>query len=215
MYDLWTGSFFIPRLTHYIFIHAFIDLSSLAASGTLIVPDGTGSLCARRHRAASNVSRDSQALVALRRAIDVVVVPHLVELSAAIVERSLAGLGLVVLGATAADEGDGAVSMGQSSLDVGEGVGGGVGRADVGGRQPAPGREDLVVGDDGLEELEEVVVLVGLWPVALLVKGREAGGVLGELVGPELPVGGVLVDPVLFHVGKEIQLSVWFKPCLD
>lgn len=215
MYDLWTGLFHSTFDTLYFHIHAFIDLSSLATSSTLIVPDSTGSLCARRHRAASNVSGDSQALVALRRAIDVVVVPDLVELSAAVVERSLAGLGLVVLGAAAADEGDGAVSKGQGILDVGEGVGGGVGRADVGGGEPAPGGEDLVVGDDGLEELEEVVVLVGLWPVALLVKGREAGGVLGELVGPELPVGGILVDPVLFHVGEEVHLSVRLEPGLD
>lgn len=144
-----------------------------------------------------------------------IVIPDFVELSAAVVERPLAGLGLVVLGATAADEGDGAVSKGQGILDVGEGVGGGVGRADVGGGEPAPGGEDLVVGDDGLEELEEVVVLVGLWSVALLVKGREAGGVLGEFVGPELPVGGVLVDPVFLHVGEEVHLSVRFKPGLD
>lgn len=51
--------------------------------------------------------------------------------------------------------------------------------------------------------------------VALLLKGRVAGGVLGELVGPELPARSALVDPVLLHVGEEVHLSVWLEEGLD
>lgn len=91
-----------------------------------------------------------------------VVVPHLVELRAAVVARPLAGLCLVVLGAAAADVGDDAVAVGQRGFNVGKRVGGPVGRMDVGVGEPAPGGEGLVVGDDGLEELEEVVVFAGL-----------------------------------------------------
>lgn len=91
-----------------------------------------------------------------------VVVPHLVELRAAVVTRPLAGLCLVVLGTAAAEVGHDAVLAAQRGLNVGKRVGGPVGGVDVGGGEPAPGGEGLVVGDDGLEELEEVVVLAGL-----------------------------------------------------
>lgn len=137
-------------------------LCALAASCTLVVPDGAGGLCAGRQGAACDVGTDSQPLIALGSAVDVVVVIDLAQLGAAVVERALAGVGLVVLGPAAADVGNGAVAMGQSGLDVGEGVGGCVGGADVGGREPAPGRQGLVVGDDGLVEVKKVVILASL-----------------------------------------------------
>lgn len=90
------------------------------------------------------------------------VVPHLVQLRATVVMRPLAGLCLVVSGAAAADVGDDAVAMGQRGLDVGKRVRGFVRRMDVGSGEPAPGGESLVVGDDGLVELEEVVVFASL-----------------------------------------------------
>lgn len=90
-----------------------------------------------------------------------VVVPHLVQLRATVVTRTLAGLCLVVLGAAAANVGDDAKLAGQRSLNVGKRVGGPVGRMDVGVGEPAPSGEGLVVGDDGLIELEEVIVLAG------------------------------------------------------
>lgn len=90
------------------------------------------------------------------------VVPHLVQLRATVVMRPFAGLCLVVSGTTAADVGDDAVAVGQRGLDVGKRVRGFVRRMDVGGGEPAPGGESLVVGDYGLIELEEVVVFAGL-----------------------------------------------------
>ena len=47
------------------------------------------------------------------------------------------------------------------------------------------------------------------------LKGRVAGGVLRKLMGPELPVRMALVDPVLVHKGKQIQLAVELKPLID
>lgn len=116
------------------------------------------------------------------------VVPHLREHGAAVVQAALAGLGGVVLGTRAADVREHAVFLGECALDVGEGVGGAVGRVDALAGQPAPGGQRLEVGDDGLEEVDEVLVLAVKGPVALDVKGGEACGVLGELVRPEDPV---------------------------
>lgn len=137
-------------------------LFRLTARGALIIPDSAWCLSTACQRTAGNISGHSQGLVSLRSAIDVVVVPHLVKLRAAIIMRSLAGLGLVVPGAAAANVGNDAVAVGQRGLDVGKRVRGSVGRMDVGVGEPAPGGEGLVVGDDGLEELEEVVVFAGL-----------------------------------------------------
>lgn len=47
------------------------------------------------------------------------------------------------------------------------------------------------------------------------MKGRVAGGVLGELVSPQLPARSALVDPVLLHVSEEVHLSVWLEEGLD
>lgn len=51
--------------------------------------------------------------------------------------------------------------------------------------------------------------------IALLLKGRVAGCVLGELVGPERPARSALVDPVFLHVSEEVHLSVWLEEGLD
>lgn len=51
--------------------------------------------------------------------------------------------------------------------------------------------------------------------VALWLEGRVARGVLGELVGPEHPVGLVEGDPVLVHPGEEVELAVALEPALD
>jgi hypothetical protein len=95
----------------------------------------------------------------------VVVVPHFVQLRAAVVAGTFASLCLVVLGTATADVGDDAKLAGQRSLNVGKRVGGSVRRMDVGVGEPAPGGESFVVGDDGLVELEEVVILAGLGPL--------------------------------------------------
>lgn len=60
---------------------------------------------------------------------------------------------------------------------------------DVGGREPAPGGEDAVVGDDGLEEVKEVVVLVVLGTLKAPTKkphvrtGRRNGQGFGQREG--------------------------------
>ena len=151
----------------------------------------------------------------LRTAIDIIVVPDLAELGLAGVLGTLASLGLVVRKAGAANVRDGAVLLLQSTLDVSKGVGGAVGGLDAGVREPGEGGQVVPVLDDGLEELEEVVVLVVLGAETLGLEGAVAGGVLGELVAPELPVGLVLGDPVLVHEGQEVQLAVPGEPLVD
>lgn len=51
--------------------------------------------------------------------------------------------------------------------------------------------------------------------IAFGLKGRVAGGMLGELVRPEHPVGVVLVNPVLVHPGEKVLLAVWLEPLVD
>lgn len=51
--------------------------------------------------------------------------------------------------------------------------------------------------------------------VAFSLKGGKASCVLGVLVRPEDPVGVVLGDPVLVHVGEEIKLAIGRKPLVD
>jgi hypothetical protein len=93
-------------------------LFRLTTRSTLIVPDSARSLGTARQRTAGNISRHSLGLVALGSAINVVVVPHLVQLRAAIVVRPLAGLCLVVLGTAAAEVGNDAVLASQRGLNV-------------------------------------------------------------------------------------------------
>lgn len=150
-------------------------LFRLAAWSTLIIPDGARRLGTTCQRTAGNISRHSQGLVPLGSAIDVVVIPHLVQLRAAVVTRPLAGLCLVVLGTATAEIGNDAVLAGQRSLNVGKRVGGPVGGVDVGGGEPAPGGEGLVVGDDGLEELKEVVVFAGFGSLQNTIVSYSAG----------------------------------------
>lgn len=51
--------------------------------------------------------------------------------------------------------------------------------------------------------------------VAFFLEGRETGGMLGELVRPEDPVGVELAHPMLLHVGEEIELAVGPEPRLN
>jgi hypothetical protein len=103
---LWTGSsfssFHSPSIPCLLFQLPALFLFRLTARSALIVPDGARSLGTTCQRTAGNISRHSQSLVSLGSAIDVVVVPHLVQLRAAVVTRPLAGLCLVVLGTATA-----------------------------------------------------------------------------------------------------------------
>lgn len=67
---------------------------------------------------------------------------------------------------------------------------------DVGGGEEAPGGQAAVVHDGRLEEVDDVLVLDVLGPVAWQVEGGVAGCVFAELVAPEVGVGRALVDPV-------------------
>lgn len=135
----------------------------LAALGPLIVPDGVLGLCAGRQATAGRIRSQLLSLRLLRAAVDVVVVPHLAEDGAPVILGALAGLGLVVPGAGAPEEGDEAELLGEGLLDLGEGVGRLVGGLDVGLGEPLEGGEGALELDDGLEELEEVAVLRRLW----------------------------------------------------
>ncbi|KAG5937959.1 hypothetical protein E4U53_008096 [Claviceps sorghi] len=96
-----------------------------------------------------------------------VVVPDLVELRAAAVQGADPAVRLVEARTPAADKGGGvaAEGVGQGGLDVGVGVGCGVGGVDACVEEPGEGGECFVPPDDGFEEVEEV--LVGGWGGAL------------------------------------------------
>lgn len=58
----------------------------------------------------------------------------------------------------------------------------------------------LLEGADGrVEEVNHVLVLLVARAIACDIEGRRAGGVLGELVCPEVRVWRALVNPVLVH----------------
>jgi hypothetical protein len=162
---------------------------------SLVVPDGPRGLCAVAYAPAVDARIHRQALGPLRLAIDVEVVPRLAEPGEAVVRRALAGLGGIVPRPRAANIRHGTEAGRERTLDGREGVGRPVGRANVLGRQPPPSRQGGVVADRGLEVVDDVLVLAVLRTVTLGVKGAKAGGVLRELVGPELAIGGALVDP--------------------
>lgn len=148
------------------------------AVGTLVIVKSTFHLCARA--ATGPLKRNTVAL--LRPSVDVEVVPHLRNLCATVVQRSLAMEGLVVARTRAADVRSGAVLCAKSLFEVREGVGGAVGGDDVGVGEPLVGVQTAVVHDDRLEEVDHFFVLDVLGAVAGDVEGGEAGGVLGEFV---------------------------------
>lgn len=131
----------------------------LALLGTLVIPNRILRLGTGRQPSARHIGRHLDGVLVLHLAADVVVVPDLVELGAAVVEGALSSLGLVVPRAAAADKGDVAEAVGQGGLDVRKRVRGGVGGPDIGRREPGPGGQCLEVGNRRLEELKEVCVL--------------------------------------------------------
>ena len=110
------------------------------------------------------------------------VIPHLRDLSAAVIQRSLAHRSLIVPCAGAANVRRGAVLGAQSFLEVGEGVCGAVGWDDVVVGEPLVSVQAIVIHDHRLEELNDVLVFGVLWAVAGDVKCGKASGMLGELV---------------------------------
>lgn len=161
----------------------------------LIVVQRTGGV---RAAALGNGSVDRHPLAVLRATIAVEVVPDLAHVCVASVGAvsGTAGSGGIVSGTGAANVWCCAIALGKSSLHIAEGVGGGVGGTDTGGREPAVGWQAAVVEDGGLEEVDEIIVLRGdIGAIAGRIEGAEAGCVLGEFVGPEFPVGLTLGDP--------------------
>lgn len=84
----------------------------------------------------------------------------------------------------------------QRALDVLKRVAGRVRGPDPSPRQPVVGRIAAEVGHGRGEVVEDVFVFHPLGAVAGEIEGGEAGGVLGELMGPKFVVGSVEVDPV-------------------
>jgi hypothetical protein len=91
-------------------------------------------------------------------------------------------------------------------LHVGEGEGCGVGGADVFSREPAVGRQVLVVHDSCLEEVDNLLMLTILWPIARDIERGEAGGVFRKFMAPEIAVLATLGDPV--STGKIRQIGI-------
>lgn len=149
------------------------------------------------------------------------VVPHLTKLRATIVGRVGACRCLIKSRTRAADVWRGAVLLRKCIFERGQGVCGGVRGLDAMAAQPGPGRQAFVVHDNGLEEVNDILVLAILGSVAGDVKGGIAGRMLGKLVlrvhvsdcdferrdiayTPEAGVRRALRDPVGPHVLKQI-----------
>lgn len=124
------------------------------------------------------------------------IIPHLRQHRKPVILRALSGFRLIEPRARATEVRRSARLPPQRVLDVLERVAGRVRGPDPRPRQPVIGRVATEVGYDRGEVVEDVFVLDPLGAVAGKVEGREAGGVLGEFVGPEVVVGGIEVDPV-------------------
>lgn len=135
------------------------------------------------------------------------VIPHLIQLSTAIIRASLTSSSLIVPRATASNIRQRAITLRQRRLQIAQRHGRTVARLNASGAEPAVRGQALVVLDRGLEELGDLLVLDVLGPVAGDVEGRVARAVLAEFVRPEVGVGRALVDPVLVHVGEQAVLA--------
>lgn len=137
------------------------------------------------------------------------IVPDLGQDSLAVVHGSLTSGGGVVRRPRAPNIRQSTVPLVQSVLHGSEVVAdvSGVGRTDVGSRQPSVSRKTTVVENSCGVEIGEFLVLNVFGSVAGDVEGGEACSVLGKFVGPEVVVGCALVDPVFVHVGEQVILA--------
>ena len=106
------------------------------------------------------------------------IVPDLAENGVASVGCVLASLGGVEPGSRATQERDTAVLLMKDVYEFGVRVSGGVGRCDAFCREPVESWEVLVVLDCCLEEVNDILVLAVLGPIARNVKCGKASGVL-------------------------------------
>ena len=126
-------------------------------------------------------------LAVLEGALDVEVVPDLVEDLALAAERDL-----------------GAVLLGQDALDLGHVVRlAGRGR-DAGRGEPLVRWQRLEEADGAREEVGRLLAVLVAVAVARGLKGADAGAVLAPLVLPELLVVALVVLPVLVHVVERV-----------
>lgn len=139
------NSLISTRSSIYRLVEALVMSSSAIAVGRLDRPHGAvgtlvvvkSTLRLRARAATGPLKRNAVAL--LRPSVDMEVVPHLGNLCAAVVQRSLALSSLVVARTRAAHVRSGAVLCAESLFEVREGVGGAVGGDDVGVGEPLVG----------------------------------------------------------------------------
>lgn len=144
-----------------------------------------------------------------------IVIPNLAHDSPASIITALPHICGVVAWSRASNVGFGARLLGQGFLDIRQRICRLVARYNLGLIEPFPGWVTLVPLDGGFEELNDVLVLGILRPVARDVEGREASRVLAELMGPEVGVGCPLVDPVRVHPIDQVVSAECFQEGLD
>lgn len=106
------------------------------------------------------------------------IVPHLAQNGVASVSRVLTSFGGVEPGSRATQERDTAVLVMEDVYEVRVRVSGRVGGCDSFCREPIEGWKVLVVLDGCLEEIDDILVLAVLGPIARKVKGGKASGML-------------------------------------
>lgn len=132
------------------------------------------------------------------------VIPHLTDHRPPTVRTVRPLLRRVIARPTAPDVRDCTVLLGQLTLDITQRVRRLIAGHDPALVQPLPRRQPLVELDGGLEEIDHVLVLDVLGPVAGEIEGGEARRVLAELVAPEVRVRCALVDPVRVHPVEQV-----------
>lgn len=133
-----------------------------------------------------------------------VIVPNLTDNGSARVILPLTGLSGIVPRTRATNIRLRARLFRQRLLNIRERVSSPIARHDLSFIQPLPGGIALVVFNGGLKEIHHILVFDVLRAVAGDVEGREAGRVLAEFMGPEVGVGGALVDPVRVHPVNQV-----------
>ena len=135
----------------------------LTALGAFIIPNSTMSLCAARSASTRDGNVELLVLSTLRRALDVVIVPNLAKLGKSIVKRSFAFLCLIVSRSIARKIRFLTVKvLGESVLQVRDGVRGGIRRTDACLGEPFERRQLLLPPYNSFIELKEVIVLCSL-----------------------------------------------------
>ena len=172
-------------------------LKAATAEATIItarlglVLDSAGALALR------TIGLSSDELAGLKRALDIEVIPDLVQSAAFATERDLCAVVLL-----------------QDTLDLVEAVGLVGGRGDAGVSKPLVGRQSLEKLDGTSKEISGLLgfLVVG---VAVRFEGGDASAVLAPFMLPECLVLALVVLPVLLHVVKSVSGSVGGEKIAD